>query len=80
MIKNEAKKGLVEDSQQVEASEFLVGDEGSLASAFKELAEVFTQQKQAPIQVTKAKIPPIWAKESFSDYRVALESVPGYNQ
>ena len=63
---------LVDGNQPVEASKFLVGNEaeslaGVFKEGFKELAEVFKQQKQAPTQVTKVKIPPTWAKESFTD-------------
>ena len=75
VIKEEMKKELLDGKQQVEASKFLVGgEEGSLASAFKDLVEVLKQQKQTPTQVTKVKVPPTWAKESFADYKAEVEA------
>ena len=37
-------------------------------------SQVLKQQKQAPTQVTKVKIPPTWARESFSDYKAEVEA------
>ena len=75
VMEEEMKAKLLDGNQQVEASKFLVGgDAGSLADAFKRLADVLENQKQAPTQVTKVKIPPTWAKESFSDYKAEVEA------
>ena len=74
IIKEEKTKLLV-GNQQVEASKFLVGGEaGNLADAFNRLADELKNQKQAPTQVTKVKIPPTWAKESFADYKAEVEA------
>ena len=46
----------------------------NLAMAFNNMANVLKQQKQTPTQVTKVKIPPTWAKESFEDYKVEVKA------
>ena len=48
------------------------GNSDSLASAFQNLAEVLKQQRLPPSQVTKVKIPPVWVKESFTDFKTEV--------
>ena len=50
------------------------GNSDSLASAFNNLAEVLKGQKQTTAQVTKVKIPPVWVKETFMDFKTEVES------
>ena len=50
------------------------GGNESLASAFNNLAAVLKGQKQSPSQVTKVKLPPVWVKETFSDYKSEVEA------
>ena len=50
------------------------GSSETLASAFNNLAEVLKLQRQTPAQVTKVKIPPVWIKESFSDFKAEVTS------
>ena len=44
----------------------------NLASAFQNLAEVLKQQRPALSHVTKVKIPPVWVKESFIDFKTEV--------
>ena len=48
------------------------GNSDSLASAFQNLADVLKQQRLPPSQVTKVKIPPVWVKESFTDFKTEV--------
>ena len=69
-IVEDAKSELDEKTLNVDESK----NADSLANAFNNLAEVLKQQKQTPSQVTKVKIPPTWAKESFLDYKAEVEA------
>ena len=51
------------------------GSSDSLASAFNNLAEVLKCQKQSPSQVTKVKLPPVWVKETFSDFQAEVKKL-----
>ena len=48
--------------------------EDRLASALDRISEVLGQNCKGPTQVTKAKVPPTWAKESFADYKEEVEA------
>ena len=83
-IEEEVKTKLLGGNQQVEASKFLVGgEEGTLASAFKDLVEVLKQQKQAPTQVTKVKVPPTFTEPRLKHGRLLIlvmiiQSIPSF--
>ena len=50
-------------------AESSLGKNESLAAAFNNLADVLKQQRHTPSHVTKVKIPPVWVKESFLDFK-----------
>ena len=50
-------------------AESSLGKNESLAVAFNNLADVLKQQRLTPSHVTKVKIPPVWVKESFLDFK-----------
>ena len=50
-------------------TESSLGKNESLAAAFNNLADVLKQQRHTPCHVTKVKIPPVWVKESFLDFK-----------
>ena len=45
-----------------------------LAAALDKISDVLGQRQPVHSQVTKVKVPPTWAKETFADYKVEVEA------
>ena len=45
-----------------------------LAAALDKISEVLDQRRPVHSQVTKVKVPPTWAKESYTDYKAEVEA------
>ena len=71
-INEEIIKLIVKSTNEMKTEDTSTNDK--LAAALEKISEVLGQRSQVPSQVTKVKVPPTWAKESFADYKEEVEA------
>ena len=71
-INEDIIKLIVKSTNEMKTEDASTNDK--LAAALEKISEVLGQRSQVPSQVTKVKVPPTWAKESFADYKEEVEA------
>ena len=71
-INEDIIKEIIRDASDVKREESSVNDK--LAAALEKISEVLGQRSASSQVVTKVKVPPTWAKESFADYKEEVEA------
>ena len=71
-INEDIIKQIIKDANEVKHEGADANDK--LADALEKISEVLGQRSQVTTQVTKVKVPPTWAKESFADYKEEVEA------
>ena len=78
-IKSSINRDIIDEIIRLERFGAATGGEANfndrLASALDKISAVLDQNQPRPSQITKVKVPPTWAKETFADYKKEVEAL-----